>query len=203
MGMGNDEQRDYDDRPPPFFARGIPRDYDDDDDDDDYDYERDDDDDDARGDRRRRRAGDRESSSSSSSSYDGYDDGRGGISGVDARVLESILRDGKLDQNDVGEARRLLDGPRRRPSSDEYESSSTYSSDRGEGIIVDGDDDDDRGGRKREYNSKFVGVSFSSLSLSFLSRSRSRRPRSGVLLPFLPPHLSIVDDALVIVHPEG
>ena len=139
MGMGNDEQRDYDDRPPPFFARGIPRDYDDDDDDDDYDYERDDDD--ARGDRRRRRAGDRESSSlssssSSSSSYDGYDDGRGGISGVDARVLESILRDGKLDPNDVGEARRLLDGPRRRPSSDEYESSSTYSSDRGEGTRV-------------------------------------------------------------------
>ena len=37
----------------------------------------------------------------------------GGISNVDARVLESILADGKLDLNSEEEVKKLLDGPRR------------------------------------------------------------------------------------------
>jgi hypothetical protein len=134
-----------------------------------YEYECDDDDDARR--RRRERAGDNRedrdedddggttgssfsSSSSESSSYSSYDDG---ISGVDARVLESILREGKLDPGDVGVARKLLDGPRRRDAG-EADDVGSSSSDRGERAVV-----DDEVGRnnKREYSSKFVGVSFS------------------------------------------
>uniref|UniRef100_A0A7S2PJQ5 Uncharacterized protein n=1 Tax=Skeletonema marinoi TaxID=267567 RepID=A0A7S2PJQ5_9STRA len=37
----------------------------------------------------------------------------GGISNVDARVLESILADGKLDLNSEEEVKKLLEGPRR------------------------------------------------------------------------------------------
>lgn len=41
------------------------------------------------------------------------DDNTSGISSVDARVLESILADGKLDLNSEEEVRKLLEGPRK------------------------------------------------------------------------------------------
>lgn len=41
------------------------------------------------------------------------DDDTSGISSVDARVLESILADGKLDLNSEEEVRKLLEGPRK------------------------------------------------------------------------------------------
>ncbi len=58
----------------------------------------------------------------------------GGISNVDARVLESILADGKLDLNSEEEVKKLLEGPRQTeefyaPSNDsEEEESGKYSS---------------------------------------------------------------------------
>lgn len=63
------------------------------------------------------------------------DDDTGGISNVDARVLESILAEGKLDLNSEEEVKKLLEGPRRTeeffaPSnnSEEEEGSGKYSS---------------------------------------------------------------------------
>ena len=90
----------------------------------------------------------------SSSSFDE----RGGISDTDARVLESILREGKMDSNDVGEARRLLEGPRRMEEeiidSDDNGnvSSSSPSSvrDRAQKRIDERD--------QKKYNSQFVGA---------------------------------------------
>jgi hypothetical protein len=89
----------------------------------------------------------------SSSSFDE----RGGISDTDARVLESILREGKMDSNDVGEARRLLDGPRRMEediidSDDNGNVSSSPSSvrDRAQKRIDERD--------QKKYNSQFVGA---------------------------------------------
>lgn len=87
----------------------------------------------------------------SSSSFDE----RGGISDTDARVLESILREGKIDSNDMGEARRLLEGPRRMKveifdSDDDGDVSSSPSSvrDRAQKRIDERD--------KKNYNSQFV-----------------------------------------------
>lgn len=66
----------------------------------------------------------------SSSQYD--NDGDGGISNVDARVLESILSEGKLDLNSEDEVKKLLEGPRRtedfRVYEDNSESDGKYSS---------------------------------------------------------------------------
>lgn len=62
------------------------------------------------------------------------DDDTGGISNVDARVLESILADGKLDLNSEEEVKKLLEGPRKTeeffaPSNNsEQEESGKYSS---------------------------------------------------------------------------
>ena len=88
----------------------------------------------------------------SSSSFDE----RGGISDTDARVLESILREGKMDSNDVGEARRLLEGPRRMEEkiidSDDNGNVSSSSSvrDRAQKRIDERD--------QKKYNSQFVGA---------------------------------------------
>lgn len=57
-----------------------------------------------------------------------YDD-NGGISNVDARVLESILADGKLDLNSEDEVKKLLEGPRKTEEfRGEEEESGKYSS---------------------------------------------------------------------------
>lgn len=89
----------------------------------------------------------------SSSSFDE----RWGISDTDARVLESILREGKMDSNDMGEARRLLEGPRRMEveiidSDDSGDVSSSPSSvrDRAQKRINERD--------KNNYNSQFMGA---------------------------------------------
>jgi hypothetical protein len=57
------------------------------------------------------------------------------ISSVDARVLESILQEGKLDLSTEAEVKRLLEGPRRL------------------------EEENNRGEKDDKYNSKFVSVS--------------------------------------------
>ena len=66
------------------------------------------------------------------------------ISSVDARVLESILREGKLDLSTEEQVKKLLEGPRMRDD-DNVKGVSKGSSDRDKGA---------------EYNSKFVSVSY-------------------------------------------
>lgn len=108
--------------------------------------------DDASRQRRRRRSSNQAWFASTTSSPHLHDERRG-ISDTDARVLESILQEGKLDTNDVGEARRLLEGPRRVEEgvvgerNDDGNVDSSW--DRRENKMMD---------RQGKYNSKFVGA---------------------------------------------
>ena len=67
----------------------------------------------------------------------------GGISSVDARVLESILADGKLDLNSEEEVKKLLEGPRKM---EEFGSATVKS-------------EEDDGSQSGKYNSKVISVS--------------------------------------------
>lgn len=73
------------------------------------------------------------------------------ISSVDARVLESILQEGKLDLSTEEEVKRLLEGPR----------------------LLEKEENSRGGENDDKYSSKFVSVSFIAI-MSFIIYSNSR-----------------------------